>query len=151
MPLCDCFGGPGPTEKPADHKKAAIPAREDLKEEPANKPAAETMGNDNSKPEGGLEDMHNDPMGQMKTQVGRIKAIVGGKTRENERKAVPVGQPTNVADYEFILVRAEITEGGGGRCIGYTHRPPIADHLLSGFFIDSLQLCMHALRELCPC
>lgn len=99
MPLCDCFGGP---EKSVDQPKAATPTtlrNDQHTQSPAIKPAAEAMGNDNSKPERGPEEMHNDPMGQMKTQVGRMKAIVGGKARENEREAVPVGQPTNVADY----------------------------------------------------
>ena len=67
------------------------------------------MGNDSSKPgEGGALDKMEEELGQMgehlKTQVGRIKAIVGGKARETERRA-PVGTKTSANDYAFLLVR----------------------------------------------
>ncbi len=57
------------------------------------------MGNDASKEtaEGNPEvaSMH-------RTQVGRIKAIVGGKAREKDRLAVQ-GAKSSAADYEFIM------------------------------------------------
>lgn len=65
------------------------------------------MGNDSSKPgDGGTLDKIEEELGHMgehmKTQVGRIKAIVGGKARE-ERRA-PTGSKTSPNDYTFLLV-----------------------------------------------
>ncbi len=62
------------------------------------------MGNESSKPDGAHEELAS----QMKTQVGRIKAIVGGKARDKGHgHATATHQvKASAADYEFIRVSA---------------------------------------------
>uniref|UniRef100_A0A7R9VAH7 cGMP-dependent protein kinase n=1 Tax=Chlamydomonas euryale TaxID=1486919 RepID=A0A7R9VAH7_9CHLO len=60
------------------------------------------MGNEGSRSARageGLEGLMGD---QMKTQVGRIKAIVGGRAAK-EAKRAPAGVRTSVSDYDFVL------------------------------------------------
>jgi len=56
------------------------------------------MGNDASKPGGGDDE----GMTVHKTQVGRVRAVLGGKGHQKERLAQQ-GPKANAADYEFIM------------------------------------------------
>jgi len=87
-----------------ESSREQVPAKQTKQEsvnlEPTDNHWGEGMGNDASKPGGGDDE----GMTVHKTQVGRVRAVLGGKGHQKERLAQQ-GPKANAADYEFIMVR----------------------------------------------
>ena len=89
----------------ADNTTRQTPAKHTKQQEPVNLEPTddhwEGMGNDASKPGGGDDA---EGMTVHKTQVGRVRAVLGGKGNQRERLAHQ-GPKATASDYEFITVR----------------------------------------------
>lgn len=108
MPLCPCFGSDNePADKDESKKSLAEPDAHETKGEETDKVRMGIEGSKSGKHPG--EGLGHEMGDQMKTQVGRIKAIVGGRAAKDATKPTPQGVKTTAADYSFVLVSSGAT------------------------------------------
>ncbi len=116
-----CFGGDdSDRERQQNYQSPVVPpAPPSVKPSPnklENKPeksagsATSDWGHDNPMGNDASKDAENPEAASLhRTQVGRIKAIVGGKAREKDRLAAQ-GTKSLVQDYEFIMVSCSYSD-----------------------------------------